>query len=272
MEITTTKITRPPRMVIYGAHGIGKSTFGASCPSPVFIQTEDGLDALEVEAFPLATCYEQVIDALDHLITQKHQYKTLVIDSLDWLEKLIFTKICAIKNASDISEIPFGRGHSAAERIWYELLAKTNELNQKHKMIICFLAHAQIKRFEDPERESYDRYQLDLNTKGAALICEYSDIVAFASYKIATNSKDGGFGQTITKARSTGERTLYLDERPAFIAKNRYKLPAALEFSWPALYNELKKPRKVRTGNLAETADTKIAQALTTDKTDIKEN
>ncbi|MDR0869400.1 MAG: ATP-binding protein [Planctomycetaceae bacterium] len=42
--IQTGKAQAPPRLLIYGTEGIGKSTFGASAPKPIFIPTEDGLD------------------------------------------------------------------------------------------------------------------------------------------------------------------------------------------------------------------------------------
>ena len=34
---------RPPRLLVYGQEGIGKSSFAASAPGAIFIQTEDGL-------------------------------------------------------------------------------------------------------------------------------------------------------------------------------------------------------------------------------------
>ena len=34
---------KPPRILVYGTEGIGKSTFGSQAPKPIFVQTEDGL-------------------------------------------------------------------------------------------------------------------------------------------------------------------------------------------------------------------------------------
>ena len=258
MQIIKTSITRPPRMVIYGQHGVGKSTFASQCPSPIFIQTEDGLDALGVDAFEKAQTLKDVHDALDYLIKEAHQYKTLVIDSLDWLEKLIFVQVCREVGVEDIAAIPYGRGYVKAELHWKTILDKVNELNFKKKMLICLLAHNQIKTFADPERDSYDRYQLDLQNKAAALVCEFADIIGFASFKVATQAKDAGFGSTVVKAKSTGERTLYLEERAAFTAKNRYGLPANLGFSWAILAEELKTKKK-KEGNLTSTVEDKTA-------------
>lgn len=248
MQIIKTKISRPPRIVLYGPHGIGKSTFGVSCPAPVFIQTEDGLQGLETEAFEVAQFYGDVISHLTELATNDHNYKTVVIDSLDWLEKLIFQKVCDDKKIEDITAIPYGRGYSIAATYWAEVLGALEILNLKKKMIVVLLAHAKITQFQDPERENYDRYSLDLQSRASGMVSEWCDILGFANYKIATSSKDAGFGQTIVKARSTGERVLNLEERPAYTAKNRYKMPATVALSWTAIAEHLKKP-----GNLTET-------------------
>lgn len=246
-------------MVIYGQHGVGKSTFAAQCPKPIFIQTEDGLDSLGVDAFEKAETLKDVHDALDYLIKEAHQYQTLVIDSLDWLEKLIFVRVCQEVGVEDIAAIPYGRGYVKAELHWKTILDKVNELNFKKKMLICLLAHNQIKNFADPERDSYDRYQLDLQNKAAALVCEFADIIGFASFKVATQAKDAGFGGTVVKAKSTGERTLYLEERAAFTAKNRYGLPPSLGFSWESIATELKGKTK-KGGNLTKVVEEKAAE------------
>ena len=44
-----------PRIMLYGVEGIGKTTFAAGAPSPIFIQTEDGLGSIDVPHFPLAS-------------------------------------------------------------------------------------------------------------------------------------------------------------------------------------------------------------------------
>jgi len=261
MEIKTTKINRPPRLVVYGPHKIGKSTFGASCPAPVFIQTEDGLQGITTSAFDLCTDLNDVFACLNFLYEEQHQHKTVIIDSLDWLEKLIFADICKEKSLTDIGEIPYGRGYSLAENIWKNILNKLEELNLERRMMVVLLAHAKIEKFEDPERENYDRYSLDLQKKGAGLVSEWADILGFASYRVATLTKDAGFGQKVVKAKSTGERILNLEERASFTAGNRYQLPAQLPFSWDAIAAELRKPKEKKE-NLAEVKAEKQVEVL----------
>lgn len=240
IRITKSTISKPPKICIYGQHGVGKSSFGAGCSAPIFISTEDGLGSLGVDTFDLALRYEDVMASLDHLMTHNHNYKTVIIDSLDWLEKLIYKKICIDKQVSDIGALPFGRGYGFALQCWEEVTDMLSILNKDKKMFVVLLAHAQIKKFEDPERDNYDRYNLDLQSKAAAHIAEFVDILGYASFKAMTVSKESGFGQTSVKAKGTGERVLNLEERPAFTAKNRYGLPAQLPLNWAALLGSLK--------------------------------
>ena len=88
-SLRKTGVARPPRIVVYGTHGIGKSTFAANAPAPVFIQTEEGLDAINVDAFPLCTSYEEMVDAIGALASEDHEFATVVVDSADWAEQLI---------------------------------------------------------------------------------------------------------------------------------------------------------------------------------------
>jgi len=107
---------KPSRILLYGIEGIGKSTFGSQAPKPIFIQTEDGLDEIARDKFPLAKAYEDVVQALGELRTEKHDYETVVIDSLNWLERLIWDKVCLDTGAKNIEKADGGyaRGYMHA--------------------------------------------------------------------------------------------------------------------------------------------------------------
>jgi AAA domain len=110
-------------------------------------------------------------------------------------------------------------------------------------MAIVQIAHTDIKRFDSPESEPYDRYVIKLHTKASALLQEHSDIVLFANYRISTVKSDVGFNKKVTRALGSGERLLHTAERPAFLAKNRYALPETLPMSWAALAEAM--PREI---------------------------
>lgn len=264
MEIVTTSISRPPITIIYGDHKIGKSTYGASCPNPVFIQTEDGLENLEVQAFPLCETFEDVLRHIEELRTEKHDFKTLNIDSLDWAERLNWQDICKAKGWEQIGDGPYGAGYKLALKNWARFVDAITRLNRERKMLINLIAHAKIVKFEDPERDNFDRYDLDLHEKSGNYLCQAVDIIGFANIKIVTNEKQEGFSKTV-KGKSTGERILNLNKSAAFEAGNRYGLPDKIPLSWDALATEMKKVKKKhasRVQNLKAVKDSKQAADL----------
>ena len=219
----------PPRIMLYGPHGLGKTTFGASAPAPIFILTEDGLGQLEVNHFPLATSFEQVQEALAAL-QGKHEFQTVVIDSLDWLDNLIWEQINTKYDAKDLA---YGKGAVIAADYWRKVLDALNGLRAKG-MATVMLAHCEIKRFDSPEVEPYERYQPKLQARSSALVQEWADCVFFANYKTVVKSSEVGFNQKVTRGITTGERLMYTSERPAYLAKNRYSLPDALPLDFQA--------------------------------------
>lgn len=227
--IITNKKPKPPRIIIYGPAGIGKSTFGALAPEPVFIQTEDGLDAIEVPAFPLCKTYGEVLDHLGHLCAEDHGYTTLIVDSIDWLERLIWSQLCSEKNVKNLEDIPYGKGYVMVMDLWREYVNAINYLRDEKDMMVIQIGHSEIKRFENPETEGYDRYQIKLHKLASALLQEHSDIVLFANHQVTVKKTTTGFSER-TRAIGSGERVLYSEERPAFVAKNRYGLPSEIPF------------------------------------------
>lgn len=220
-----------PRVMVYGVEGIGKSTFAAGAPSPIFIQTEDGLGNLDVAHFPLANSIKDVLDAIGALYTDEHTFGTVVVDSLDWLETHIVREVEAKHDAKDLA---YGKGAMIAAEKWREVLAGLNALRNDKSMAVILIAHTTIKRFDSPEVEPYDRYQPKLQERSNALVREWCDAVLFANYRTIVKKDDVGFNKTNNRGISTGERLLFTSERPAFMAKNRYGLPESIALSWEA--------------------------------------
>jgi hypothetical protein len=235
----------PPRFVIYGTEGIGKSTLAAAAPKPIFIQTEDGLDQIACASFPLATRLADVDAALRTLIQEKHDFETVVLDSADWLERLVWDALCEQYGVNSIEKVDGGyaKGYIHALTLWRRLLGDLNALRNQRGMCVILLAHARVEKFEDPEVSAYDRYSPRLHKHVTAILTEWADAVLFATRKIITKTEEGGFGRERTIAaglgKDGGERVLRTVGSPACVAKNRYGLPAELPLSWPALMQAL---------------------------------
>lgn len=226
---------RPPLALLYGTAGIGKTTFATNAPAPVVIQTEDGLGLIDVPHFPLAKSWGDVMEALGALYTEDHQFETLVFDSADHFEPMVWTETCRRNGWANIEAAGYGKGYVAASDVWREFLDGLNALRIDKNMAVIVIAHHETKRFDSPETDPYDRYGIKLHKRAADLVLEKADMVLFANWKVSTTKTETGFGQKVTRGVGRGERMLYTEERPAYVAKNRYSLPPELPLSWDAL-------------------------------------
>ena len=222
----------PWRIEIYGPHGVGKTTIASQSPSPIFIQTEDGLGQLESPAFPLAGSVQDVLDALNTLYSEPHDFQTVVLDSADWLDNLIQADV---KATHDEKARSYGKDTILWAEQWLLLLGWFNALRRDRGMGVILIAHSEIKRFDPPDSDSYERYQPKMPAKSSAVIQEWADCVLFANFKTFVKSEAVTQQKQIKKAVSNGERLLHTGEKPAYLAKNRYALPDTLPMSWPAL-------------------------------------
>lgn len=226
---------RPPRLLVYGVAGVGKTQLAADAPNPVFLQTEDGLGRLDAATFGLLRSFDAVMEALGSLYTEEHDHQTVVLDSLDWLEPLVWQHTAQTHNQPDIESFGYGKGYLAALDTWRAFLDGVNALRDERGMGVILIAHAEIRRFDSPETEPYDRYQPKLHRGASALVQEHVDAVLFANYRVSTLKSDVGFNKKVVRGVSGGDRLLHTAERPAFLAKNRFGLAETLPLSWPEL-------------------------------------
>lgn len=228
----TTRNSLPPRVVIHGAQKVGKSTFAAGAYKPVFLPLEDGLSGIETDAFPLLTSFDQVMQAIDAI--KASDFGTVVVDSLDWMEPLVWEHACKRNGWKSIEQPGYGKGYIEANADWRLFFDALSDLRTKHGKAIVLIAHSAVKRFEAPDVEAFDRYELKLQKGPLGLAVEWADIIGFAQEEVAIKKESTGFA-TRSRGIGTGRRVLHVNAKPSFIAGNRYAMPDTLDLSWDAL-------------------------------------
>ena len=227
-SITRGRTLDAPRIILYGMEGIGKSTFAANFPSPIFIQTEDGLGMIDCAKFPLAKSFDEVFQELVALETESNEFKTIVIDSLDWLERLIWDKVAQDSKVNNIEQIGFGKGYTMALTFWRIVLDHLESLHKQGK-IILLLAHAVAEDYSDPEVSSLKRFTPRLHKTARSLVAEYVDVILLATR---------AFGAA--KGDQNNPRIVRTEASPYQVAKSRFSIPAELPLDADAVLYSIK--------------------------------
>ena len=231
MKIISGKIMKPQKVVIYGPEGIGKSTFAAQFPKPLFIDTEGSTSHLEVDRLPRPTSWQMLKQYIKALKGDTMGYHTLVIDTADWAERLCEEAVCQSNGKVGIEDFGYGKGYTYVKEEFGRLLDSLSDLIDAG-MNVVLTAHSIIRKFELPEETgAYDRYELKLGQKAgnqcAALAKEWADMVLFVNYKeIVITTKDN------KKKVSGGKRVMYTAHNPCWDAKNRHVLAEELPFDY----------------------------------------
>ena len=231
MQISRGKVQKAQKIVIYGPEGIGKTTFAAQFPDPLFIDTEGGTNAYDVARVdPSPNSWQMLTGYIDDVIKEK-PCKTLVIDTADWAEILCVEQLCAKYKWTSLDSPGYGEGYTTLKEEFGRFLNRLSDVVEAGINVVI-TAHAMTRKFEQPnEAQPYDRWELKLQKKTAAIVKEWADALLFANYKTIIESVDVGMGQVKGKARGN-KRVMYVNHDACWDAKNRWGLDGEQEFSY----------------------------------------
>ena len=221
----------PDRIFVMGVEGVGKSTFGRDAPHAVFLSSEDGIRHLDPQpaAFPEPESWADVLEAVATLATEKHAYRTLVLDTVDWLEPFAWQHVCQANQWDSIEAPGYGKGYTAALDEWRRLIVGLDRARAAGMQVVL-LAHAATRTVSPPDSDhDWTRYECKLHRGAAALLREWCDVCLFATYEQWAAKKKGS---TRAKGVSSGRRVAYSQYSAAYDAKSRWPLPESFTFSW----------------------------------------
>jgi len=230
-RISKAQKPRAPRIMMIGVEGVGKSTAGASMPNPIFLCGEDGLVGPQFANTPSFSPenWGEAIQFLDELAQEPGDFRTVVIDTLDWLEPMLYTHVCQKANHKNIEDFGYGKGYVVAQQEARQLLMRLDGLNAKG-MNVLILCHSQIKTVNNPLGDNYDHFEAKVNQKIAGIFREWCDCVLFAQFDMYTR-KDG----MRAKAFGGDGRIVQTTHSAAWDAKNRYGLPEVMPLDMQAI-------------------------------------
>ena len=220
---------KPYRLLVYGVEGVGKSTFAANAEKPIFISAEGGTDRIKkkggVDEMENIKSWDDVLRAVDELTNDTHGFKTVVLDSADWLEGLAHEKILAGQSKT-ITTVDggYGSGYRKTQNMFQELVKKLSHLRDKKHMNVIFVAHAHVRPVKDPTLPEHDQFEIKLHEMPSSIIREWVDGVFFVRFKMFVQAESG-------RAFSDGTRALYTVRDAGYQAKNRFDMPPEFEFT-----------------------------------------
>ena len=232
-KITGGVMPAPLKVVLYGVEGIGKSSFAARFPQPVFIDTEGGTGRLDVRRLPAPDSWQMLLDEAAAAADGQVPCRTLVLDTADWAEKLCMADVCARFKVKGIEDIGYGKGYTYVKEEFARLLDTLEKVIASGRHVVV-VAHAAVAKFEQPDAVgSYDRWVMKTSKQVAPLLREWCDMLLFANYK--TVVEKSGSGPSAKNKASRARRVLYTTHNACWDGKNRFGLPDEVPFDYESI-------------------------------------
>jgi energy-coupling factor transporter ATP-binding protein EcfA2 len=228
MKVISGKVQKAQRVVVYGPEGIGKSTFASHFPKPIFIDVEGGTNHIDCDRMERPLSFSAIMAEIKDAMHS--DYQTIVVDTIDWAERLAVEQICAEGNVSSIEDFGYGKGYTFIGEHIGKLLNLLWEASEHGKHVVL-LGHSILKKMERPNESPFDRYEISLTKQVAPMVKKWADMILFINYEYIIFDEKGS-----TKKKATGgKRVMYAAHNPCWDAKNRDGLPDKMPFEYKSI-------------------------------------
>lgn len=255
MALSTIAVKKSaPMITIIGSPGTGKTTLAATFPKAIFIQAEKAttiFESFDDDVMPMVypvlprSNYKRkpqlstksvLLDQLRELATEKHDRKTVVIDSVTTLHARFEHELCEKYNVDNVADAAggFQKGYIVVAEMHNEIMNACNVLRNKG-LAIVFLAHTGIQRVKDsPELDEHCVYTMDMHKQSVPIYVNQVDMVVYLVKESFVTGKETNKKGQITKYGKliqTGARKLITssDGKVGYVAaKTRYPMDVEL--------------------------------------------
>ncbi len=230
----------------------------------MFIQSrgETGLETLidsgqlpETPHFPVCETWEELTGCIETLRSDDHDFRTVVIDTVNGGERLCHEHVCRRDFEGDWGDKGFasyGKGPDVALADWRTLLSGLDALRAERKMTVVLLCHTRITKFQNPEGADYDRYQADMDRRTWSLTSKWADAVLFGNFSTSVSGvkENKRTGERRGKGEGGQQRVMFCERHAAYDAKNRMGLPTEIDMGsspaegWANFIAAIKSARK----------------------------
>lgn len=230
----------PPIIVLHGHEGTGKSTTANGFPNAFWLNLENSTYDFEPYQVQVPANYGALMEMLEALQEQEHDFKTLIIDTLDKLEIMMTASVCNANGWNSISDPDWGKGYSARTTEFQKFWSIIKDLNTRRNMVIVLIAHSVVVPVTDPILPSYDKHTLNIYKTENAFVRREADLIGYCMIEAFTTT-DG----TRNLATTAGERQIRTHPNPAYDAKTRRSdMPEILPMDAKAILNCYKNTKK----------------------------
>jgi len=209
-------------ILLYAHAKFGKSTIAAGTPDAIFFATEAGLNHLDVFQVPIHS-WEDLLNASKEIVAGEHNFKTVVIDTVDNAYRLCSEHVCKEHGIKHESDLGYGKGWSLVNGEFQRVLTKLSLLPYG----LFLISHA-VEREITTRTGNYTKIIPTLPDKARKIILGMSDFILYGDIE-EPSDRDG---------KSAARRVLRTKPTKHYEAGDRTgKMPETIDASYKAFWS-----------------------------------